>query len=387
MRILILGGAGVEGKAIGNFLAEQAEVSAVIISDRRGPAAEKAATEIGHKASIQVLDLNDSESLINLMDGVDIVVNCTGPFYRLGTTVLSAAIKARKNYVDIADDPEAVLAMFELDDAAKEAGITALIGMGSSPGLSNVTCKFGADKLDTVEKIHQYWCVHLGISGGGVGAGLHGWRMFAGECPVYLDGKLVYVPARSGSELVDFVEGKTTCYYLGHPEPVTLPKYIKGVKEVYNKGAMLPEWALQDQFRLMTLGFDSDEPVRIKGDTYIVPNEVGLTMHARYLRGKDLGRPWGGTKYEITGEKDGKKISYAYEFPKGSRLLYEGMEKLTAIPAGVGLLMLAKGQVNEYKGVVAPEGLLDPRQFLRRCEAHFGEKFVETMTVIGDRED
>jgi len=49
--------------------------------------------------------------------------------------VAKAAVEAKVNYIDICDDYEATEILFasEIDNAAKEAGITVLTGMGSDP--------------------------------------------------------------------------------------------------------------------------------------------------------------------------------------------------------------------------------------------------------------
>jgi saccharopine dehydrogenase-like NADP-dependent oxidoreductase len=44
-----------------------------------------------------------------------------------------------------------------MNDSARQAGVSALIGMGSSPGVANVLVKFCADSLlDEVEAVDIY---------------------------------------------------------------------------------------------------------------------------------------------------------------------------------------------------------------------------------------
>ncbi len=387
MRILLLGGGGIEGIELSKRFAANSDVSKVIVADRKKERAEKTAAKLFEKGSAEVIDVNDTERLVKLIKECDLVVNCVGPFYRFGNKVLRAAIEAKKNYVDLCDDPDPMLEMFELDAMAKEAGITALVGMGSGPGISNLFCKYFGDKLDRVDKIHTYWCVHLTSSGGGVGAGLHGWHMLTGMVPQFLNGKLERVPAGSGAEMVEFPDGTAECYYLGHPEPVMLPRYFKDVKEVTNKGTMLPTWATKDLIKLIEMGFDTDETQAVKRDSFIVPSEVGLTMHSRYLARKreELGKPWAGHKYEVIGEKDGKTVTYSVTRRQGSP--YEGgkMELLTAIPANVGTLMLAREEITK-KGVVTPEESVDAACFITRVTEDFGEPFIVTETVTNTYE-
>lgn len=42
----------------------------------------------------------------------------------------------------------------ELSGLAERAGITYVVGIGSAPGLTNLTAKYAADKMDKVDEIH-----------------------------------------------------------------------------------------------------------------------------------------------------------------------------------------------------------------------------------------
>ena len=77
----------------------------------------------------------------------DVVLNAVGPFYRFGPKVLRTAIDAGIDYVDVCDDYDATIEMLNLTEDAVKNKVRALIGMGSSPGLSNVIARFAADYL------------------------------------------------------------------------------------------------------------------------------------------------------------------------------------------------------------------------------------------------
>lgn len=38
-----------------------------------------------------------------------------------------------------------------------EAGVTAVLGLGSDPGISNILCKAVAERLDRIDRINLYW--------------------------------------------------------------------------------------------------------------------------------------------------------------------------------------------------------------------------------------
>lgn len=56
------------------------------------------------------------------------------------------------NYVSICDDYDAAAAFLELDDDAKKAGVTAITGVGWTPGITNMLARMGADRFDVPVK-------------------------------------------------------------------------------------------------------------------------------------------------------------------------------------------------------------------------------------------
>ena len=361
MKVALFGGAGSEGRVIGRILINQPDIEKVIVVDRSEKRVAKVLGEIGAKAEAKIANVDDHATMVQLMKGTDIVINAVGPFYRHGTKVLNAAIEARKDYVDICDDYDATRALLALDKEAKAAGITALITMGSSPGVVNVLARYGADKLEQTDEINVSWCVHYSAGEGGAGAGLHGYHMINGNIPQFLDGKWVDVPAGSGRQIIEFPRcGITECSYVGHPEPVTLPRFIKGVKTVTNKGKVLPDWLWQNELKLVELGFVKEEPVRVQRDLSVIPAEVTLRMEAEYNTGKDMGKPWGGFKVDVKGVKNDSKVTRTYFL--APEVSCGAMSLATASPCVAGTLMVARREVKE-KGVFPPE-VLDPRRFL-----------------------
>jgi len=197
------------------------------------------------KASLTRIDINDHHGMVDAIRENDVVINCAGPFYKTAVAVARAAVEARINYIDICDDYEAAAILFSSDDidkAAKEAGVTVLTGMGSDPGTNNILVKWYASQLDRVDEIHLFWVVSIAELSGA--AWDHSLHMVTGKIPQYLNGKLEYVDGGAGEETAQFLEPLGACVvrYVGHPQPITIPRYIEGVKKVVIKGALIPLW-------------------------------------------------------------------------------------------------------------------------------------------------
>jgi len=357
MKVLALGGCGQEGKTTVRDLVKSAEVSQIVIGDINIENADKFKAELaGDKVSTLQVDVNDHDKLVAAMKEADVVVNFAGPFYKHGVKAIEAAIEAKRNYVDICDDYDATRDMLALDEKAKGAGITAIIGLGASPGVTNLFAKHGADKLDQVDEIEVKWVVSISdVDEPGASAALyHGLHMVDGTVPQFLEGKFQDVPALTGSEMTVFPEiGETEIYYVGHPEPVTLPLYIKGLRECTCKGGVP---GLDEGLQIFSaLGLTGTEPIDIRGDK-IAPKDIAVALFDVLPMPEELPPPVSAFTVWIRGKEGGDSVEYIYTS-------YGRMTYWTGIPASIGTQMVGKGEI-QAKGVIAPEGCVDTTRFL-----------------------
>src|SRR5690554_2571620 len=103
------------------------------------------------------VDINQPQQLDAALDGVQLVFNAVGPFYRSALPVVEAALRNRVDYIDINDDhdvAEALLLKGDYHARALAAGIRIIISCGSTPGLTNVVARLLADRLDQTHAIH-----------------------------------------------------------------------------------------------------------------------------------------------------------------------------------------------------------------------------------------
>jgi len=377
MKVIVLGGAGHIGSGAVRQLVKRAPNAEVVIADKNLDGAKDLAKELGGKTSAKSVDANNPKSLIEVMKGADVAVSTIGPFYVYGAKILRAAISAKTNFVDIDDDYDGTKDCLDLNEEARKAGITAIVGMGLTPGLTNIMAKYGAEKLDKVDEIHTAWA-WTGIDPTiGPAIVAHYYHACTGKVPTYRDGKWVDIPSLSEPEIVDFPSplGRIEVSNVGHPEPVTIPRYIKGVKVVTNKGAIWPEYPFRDMTKVFAdMGWSGLKEITIKGVSMpvrdilvaltlamgeLAPPETveALTKSAlekigeEYLMGV-------GARSEVRGISKGKRTRFAYGTAWRSAI------DSTAIPAAIGALMVARGAIKE-RGVFAPEGVVDSKAFLK----------------------
>ncbi len=358
MRAFVLGGAGGMGQGVARDLIKQGPVTDVVIGDLY-PDPERLAPKLRDSAKVTLIkmDVNDHQGMVNAFKDLDVIINCAGPFYKTAVPVAKAAVEAQVNYIDICDDYEGTEILFnsEIDEMAKKAGITVLTGMGSDPGTNNVLVKWYADRLDSVDEIYLYWVVSIAELGGA--AWDHSLHMTLGKIPQYIGGELVYVEGGTEETAEQFLEPLGICHvrYVGHPQPLTLPKYIKGVKNVIIKGALIPLWVDELIKEQKNTGFLGTDPVDVKGSK-ITPYDLALKIWETIPEGRDNGPQSSGLKVIVKGVRDGKKVTYTAD-------MVGRMAPGTGLPASIASLMMDAGDVT-VKGVVAPEGCIDPDTFL-----------------------
>ena len=383
-RIIVLGGAGTMGYEAVKLLLERTS-GEITIADANVNGLKRVEAELGKKVKTTGVDVNDRESLVKLLKGADVVINTIGPFYKYAAGVIKAAIDARVNMVDIDDDYDATKDSLELDEAARKAGIAAVIGMGASPGITNLVAKLGASRMDRTDDIRVYWG-ESAIDPTGSAALMHWFHITAEKVPVFINGKWVEVQGFSQPEVVEFLPpiGKLEVVITGHPEPVSLPRYIKGVKNVSIKGALYPP-KIMELFRwLIDTGFGSN-------DTFVVNESVSMPFRelaVKIISSMPNFAPhyfqdiWDDAmgKYEacagtfkvvVSGQKGDKLVTRTYD------LLANSVAHSTALPAVMAALALLDGKAKST-GVMAPEGALDAATFLDALSNDF--KARETVT-------
>jgi saccharopine dehydrogenase-like NADP-dependent oxidoreductase len=367
-KITVLGGCGAVGSVAVRTLAGTDHFSEIVIADINIEKAQQIAAELGDKVSAVKVDALDPQSIKDAIAGSDLVLNTTGPYYKFVPTVLGAVIDSGIDYIDVCDDYDVTIEILKLSDKAAAAGVCACIGMGSSPGTTNLLAKFAADTLlDETEAIDIYHA-HGGEAIEGPGVIGHRFHCMTSDVPMFLDGELKYVKffEPDGIALQEEVEfyrlgDKIRVYPYPHPEQITMPDYVK-VKRVTNKGTVLPQEYYDLTKDLVRHGLTSREPVEVNGMS-VIPYDFAVSYIIRerdkILKEIDFGTQRGCVKVVVSGTKSGKKMKFVFQLASETEALGEG----TGIPAAMGCMLIAEGKINK-KGVYPPEGCINPIDFL-----------------------
>jgi lysine 6-dehydrogenase len=330
------------------------------------------------KIEVRHCDVMKAKDTISLMrEGFDVVASALPrPFCDAAT---AAAIEAGIGYADIAASFSTI---FDLDAAAKNAGITVVPHIGLDIGIDRVLCGVGARKLDSVDGF-RVWC------GGFPQKGTPGydnplrykiswyWPYAAlgniGSSRVLKDGKMVEIPRLSDPEEITFPEplGKCEAYTTGDLLDVVKHLGLSGVKDAWAKTVRWPGhsdiWK-----KIVDLHLLEEEAISVKGND-VSPRDFFLALGEKtlqYLPGEGDAIC---QRVEVSGIKDGNRTSFIYEFID----LYDpendlsAMARTTAFPCSIVAQMIAKGDFKDA-GVIHPVKI--------GWDEHLSEKFFKELS-------
>jgi saccharopine dehydrogenase-like NADP-dependent oxidoreductase len=388
-KILVLGGAGHIGTVIVSELHRLDPKAEITIGDKNVNKAKETAEAVGGDIKILHVDAAIEDSLVNAIKGFDVVVSALGPFHRFGVPVLKASLMAGVNFVDINDDYDATEEALKLHEEAQRRKVTAVIGMGATPGITNLLACYGARKLDEVSEIGTYWVWTAIDPTMGPAIVDHYFHAITGMIPTYKNGEWMMVKALSEPEHYEFPKpiGAWEVAHVGHPEPITIPRYVK-VKNVCNKGGIWPS-DLNDVAKVFsTLGLTSLKEIKIGDHTFKAreiavaitlalseitpPEETEKSIGPLYERLGDYALTGLGLATVVKGVKEGKEHIIKYG------ITCKDAAKATALPAALAALELANAK-SVKAGVYPPEAsVINVERLINGIKKEIRIELVET---------
>ena len=155
--------------------------------------------------------------------------------------------------MDICDDWEPTVEMLKLDQVAKVAGVSAMVGLGVSPGISNMLALIAMQELDSVSTLYTGWdlggATHEEQSSqkGANAAMLHGFEQMTGEVKIYRNS--AYEMTKPLSPVLLGYPGlqSFTGHIFDHPEAVTFSHNYPQLQESINlaHGGDIDSWLLK----------------------------------------------------------------------------------------------------------------------------------------------
>lgn len=406
MKVLIVG-AGGQGGACASILARQEAIEEIRLVDLKEETAKAVADQIGSpKVKTGAVNATDPNDVAKAAEGVNVVIDMVMPW--MVTYVMKGALKAKANYINTAfDDPywDEFLEGKSIEELTlykefKEAGLTALFGCGFAPGITNIFARKFANKLDTVDGIKM----RIGKANIVPGEEPYDWvlrpwrptwspKQALIDCANYTyaleDGKFVEYPPFGGMEMCEFPDpvGTLPVTHHSHEEIYSMPSTFKGVKNLDFKYYLMYQPAM-----FYASGLCSQQKIQV-GDVEVAPLDV-VTALIPPPQGSIFGADDAilaeadKTDFieliiEVSGEKDGKKLTYKANLPKMNapgpelKALYGTALVYVALPLAIGTLTL--GDTELPKGIIFSDEL-DPDSFIKRMmDTGYPYKWEETV--------
>lgn len=374
-KVLIIGAGGV-GRVVAHKCAQLPEVfSDITLASRTKGKCDQIASEIDRPIRTRLVDADKVPELVKLIGELkpELVINVALPYQDL--TIMDACLETGVHYVDTANYEPEDTAKFEYkwqwayQDRFKEAGLTALLGSGFDPGVTNMYCAHAQKHLfDEIDYVDILDC----------NAGDHGYPFATNFNPeinireVSANGR--YWEAGEWKETqpmekrwdFDFPEvGVKAAYLMYHEEMESLCRNISGLKRI-RFWMTFGESYLTHLRCLINVGMTSIEPVEFQGRE-IVPLQFlkSVLPDPASLGPRTKGKTCIGCLVE--GRKDGQaKKVFIYNTCDHQECYREtnaqAVSYTTGVPAMIGAKQILQGQWRQA-GVWNMEQL-DPDQFM-----------------------
>ena len=240
MKVIILGACGGMGRYVAKSISSFKEIDNLGIADLNKVDAEILASQLGSHTKGIGVDINDTEKLLSILFDYDVVLNTVGPFFKFGYKILQTSLDANCHYMDICDDWEPTERMLELNSKAKEKNLLAILGLGASPGITNLLGKIAIDYLDRAHTIYTGWNIEeaqpeaISSQKETNAAMIHGIEQITGKVKVFKDNNFKMVSPLQKLEVTYPNLGSYSAYIFGHPEAITFPYHHKDISNSIN---------------------------------------------------------------------------------------------------------------------------------------------------------
>jgi saccharopine dehydrogenase-like NADP-dependent oxidoreductase len=388
------------GRITVRALVEDDRVSQVTVADVSLAAAERTLSWLAHgreKSTARVCDVRDAQAVAAVLRGADVVLNATDYAYNLHA--MQAALDAHLSYADLGGLFHMTLRQYELDGAFREAGLTAVLGIGSTPGVTNLLARVAADRLDAVERLD----VRIG-SGDARPSDTHfappySLRTIFDECTlepmVYVGGEWQAVAPMSGEETIDFPApvGRATAMHTLHSEVVLFPVSFRerGLRDASFKIAFPPAFLAQLKI-LVELGLARTDAIDVRGPdpgtiVRVAPRELVVALladrsnTAEPAHLADAPADCDVLRVIAEGTHEGAPVRLVEEMvvqPFAPWKVAAG-DIDTGVPLAVAGILLASGEAHAT-GAHGAELVFDPIAFLREL-ARYGMRATETVSM------
>ena len=355
---VVLGGAGAIGRIVVRDLFESHTKNTILIADSNEAVARETASVFrSRRVHAAYADATQVNELVRVLRGHSAVVNCTQHHFNLN--VMHAALAAKAHYIDLGGLFTWTRRQLKLHQDFLRAGLTAIIGMGCSPGITNIMARYVADRFQSIESIK----IRIGSRDFNATANDFCFPYSAQTVVeelrlkpwVFKNGRFLQTPARTSWEEINFKKplGKLWLVRTRHSEVATIPLSFreKGLKNCDFKVSFDREF-VREVMRRLRYGWtvrrlSELQAKRVYADDYEIARVVIM-----------------GREYSARARSSTTMDCHARAKPEWQAT---AGDVDTACPPSIVAQMLTAGRIRQ-RGVLPPEIGVPADPFLRELE-------------------
>ncbi len=372
MKIVVLGGYGEMGQIIVTDLAETFKRGTIVVAGRNRDKAIAFANSF-HLKNVVGTAANSANNMQmkNALKDADVLINATN--YYSNIEVMRQALKNNVNYIDLGGLYWTTKKQLKLHSGFKKKGLVAILGCGSTPGITNILAEYGARRFDRITSLdvsfadkdytqyNQPFVVPYSMQ--------TVFDEFTKDPPILRKGRIMFAKPLSDPKHIGFPKplGKAICRLSIHSELASLPRVFheKGIRECSFRGGWDEDFVRKVKF-LIDSGFASENPI-IVGKREMVPRSMAVALLNRFMPSSKVKiNDMEFLRVEIRGMKNGKQkklVVYCQAFTNKRHNIPAGSWDTGVPPSIIAQEIIKKQEV--VKGVVTPEQCINPALFFK----------------------
>ena len=391
-KVLVIGAGGVGTVVIHKMAGLPKVFTEIMLASRTKSKCDDIAAQVGKgRVKTAKVDADNVPELVELINSFkpDLVVNVALPYQDL--TIMDACLETGVAYLDTANYEPIDEAKFEYkwqwayQDKIKEAGLTAILGCGFDPGVTNIfTAHAAKHHFDEIQYLDIVDC-NAGDHGKAFATNFNpeiNIREVTQKGKYWEDGKWVYTEPHEIHKPLNYPEiGPKESYLIFHEELESLVKNFPTLKRARFWMTFGQEYLTHLRV-IQNIGMAGIDRINYNG-VDIVPIQF---LKAVLPNPGDLGenyKGWTSIGCRIRGLKDGKEKTYYIYNNCNHEVAYketgtQAVSYTTGVPCMIGAMMYLKG-IWKKLGVFNVEEF-NPDPFMEELNKH-GLPWVELHDV------
>lgn len=319
------------------------------------------------RAKFTAVDLRDIDTTINIIEKsrAEVVINCAEGDWNMN--VYNACLQTQTHCVDLGSRIDMTKAQLAMDRVFRRAGLTAITGCGSVPGIGNVMLRYAARKFDALDTVHIGFSWDSNIKKFVVPFSMESiFEEFTIPAPYVANGSWrKKQPMDTRQNRYFRAIGYQEVFLSDHSETLTFHHYFRrqGLKNI-KFFAGFPEHSVRTIRTLIDLGFNDDRPLRIN-NADVRPSDFVVQLLKRQKTPRGY-REWENLWVEVSGRKGRKRKTILMECIVPTLPDWEdaGCNIDTAFPAVIMAVMIRDGVIGK-RGSFAPEAVVPVKDFFK----------------------